>query len=76
MHWQDLIYLKCPKCSARLEEFKDFATLYRCPAPECGFIISRRKVGDILMDENHVLREHLSEEERIALAEAINTLTQ
>ncbi len=76
MRWQDLIYLKCPKCSARLEEWRDQGILYRCNTPDCGFIISRRKLADILMDEEHVLRVHLSDEQRIALAEAINTLTQ
>jgi len=76
MRWQDLIYLKCPKCCARLTEFKDRGTLYRCETEGRQFIISRRKLADILLDENHVLRKHLSEPQRITLAEAIATLSQ
>jgi hypothetical protein len=76
MRWQDLIYLKCPKCSARLEEWKDRVLLYRCNTPDCKFLISRQELADILMDENHKLRTYLSEEQRIALAEAINSLSQ
>jgi len=76
MRWQDLIYLKCPKCSARLEEWKDQGVLYLCNTPECGFLISRRKFADILMDENYILRTHLSEEQRKALAAALNQLQQ
>jgi acetyl-CoA carboxylase beta subunit len=76
MRWQDLIYLKCPKCSARLEEWKDQTVLYRCNTLDCEFIISRRKLADILMDENHILRAHLSEEQRKALAIALNRLEQ
>jgi hypothetical protein len=76
MRWQDLIYLKCPKCSAHLEEWKDRAVLYRCNTEGCGFIISRRKLGAILMDETHLLRAHLSPQQRIKLAEAISALSQ
>jgi hypothetical protein len=74
MRWQDLVYLKCRKCSARLVEFKSRSILYKCHTEGCGFIISRRKLADILLDEGHVLRQHLSQQQRIVLAEAISTL--
>ena len=77
LRWQDLIYLKCPKCSSRLEEWRpEYGILYVCPDPEKHFVISRRKLADILMDEDHILRQHLSEQQRVALAEAINNLQE
>lgn len=47
--------------------------LYRCNTPDCDFLISRRKLADILMNENHILLTCLSEQQRIPLAEAINS---
>jgi hypothetical protein len=76
MRWQDLIYLKCPACSSRLEEFVGHVRGYWCKTEWCGFTISRRKLAEILLDETHILRTFLSEPERIQLAQAIDELSR
>ena len=41
MRWQDLIYLKCPKCSAHLEAWQSRTTMYRCKTEGCDFLVDR-----------------------------------
>ena len=48
---QDLIYLKCPRCSSRLEDFDGHVKAYWCKTENCGFTIFRRKLAQILLDE-------------------------
>ena len=72
MRWQDLIYQKCPSCSARLVQVRGrSALMYRCFTTGCGFLISHRRLKDILCDENHKLREYVSDEQRNDLAKII-----
>jgi hypothetical protein len=70
--WQNLVHKKCIKCDARLEEKQDRVVLYVCTDPDCDFFITRRKLFEILTDENHILRRYLTEHERIELEEAVS----
>ncbi len=72
--WQNLIHKKCIKCDANLKEQQDRTVLYVCTSEECDFFITRRKLYEILTDETHILRRFLTEQERIALEEAVDNL--
>lgn len=73
MKWQNLLHKKCPKCDGRLEQKMDRAVIFECENGD--FVISRRKVFEILMDETHVLRRHLTAHERELLEGAIEKQT-
>jgi hypothetical protein len=60
MKWQNLIRRECPACERRLQPIKDKVILYEC---DCGFSITRRKLGQIIADPSHVLRRFLTAEE-------------
>ena len=68
MRWQNLIHKKCPNCDAQLTEEKDRAVMLECK--ECGFMISQKKLLEILTDETHVLRNHLTPHEKIIIKQA------
>lgn len=75
MRWQNLIYKKCPRCDARLDAIIRKKRLYfECLIEKsgCGFIISAEKLGQILTDENHIMRKFLTPHERTSLETAIN----
>lgn len=72
--WQNLIFGKCPKCDNRLEIRHDKATFYECETEGCGFMITDRAYVEILMDENHIMREFLTTHERQVLKQAIGSL--
>lgn len=75
MKWQNLLHKKCPKCESALEQLKDRATIFECTnRGACDFLISRRKMFEILTDETHVLRRHLSPHERELLEGAVAQL--
>lgn len=76
MKWQNLIKKTCPKCGALLEGRQDRVKLYECTDTACDFVITERKLFEILTDETHVLRQHLGPEELDIINKAVASLTQ
>lgn len=74
MKWQNLIRKKCPKCGGDLASRKDKTVLYECG--DCDFLITERKLFEILMDDTHVLRQHLGPQELAIINQAIEKETQ
>ena len=68
MRWQNLIHKKCPKCDGPLTEEMDRAVMIECK--ECGFMISQKKLLEILSDETHMLRRHLTPREKMIIEQA------
>ena len=68
MKWQNLIHKKCPKCDTQFTERMDRVVMFECE--ECGFMISQSKLLDILTDETHVLRNHLTQHEKTLIEQA------
>lgn len=75
--WQNLLYLKCPNCSEKLEEVGLYLT---CPTPHdmedsknC-FFIKKEKVAELLLDPQHPANYCLTHEERDKIQDMINKL--
>ncbi len=60
--WQNLIDGKCPDCGEKLEMKKEKAII--CECSKCEFVISQRKYIEILTDENHIMRQFLTANEK------------
>jgi len=71
--WQNLLHKKCIYCGADLSLFSDRVILYECNGQGCGFIITRRKYVEILLDESHIMRNFLTQEEFCFLKKVIQT---
>lgn len=72
--WQNLISGKCVKCDGVLHELEGRKGIMQCEntvTNDCDFFISRRKIFDILSDENHIMRIFLSFGEREKLEKAM-----
>ncbi len=69
--WQNLIEKKCPICGELLTEVKSRTILYEC---ECGFLISRRRYAEILMDDQHILRQFLTPDQSDKLIASLNSM--
>jgi hypothetical protein len=54
--WQNILYLKCPKCDTRM---KASGIGFVCIDDQCDFFIARTKIVDILRDESHIIRRHI-----------------
>jgi len=50
LQWQNLIYKRCPDCNKGLREESD---TFFCDTPYCAFVITIRKMTEILTDKNH-----------------------
>lgn len=72
--WQNLIRRSCIHCGSPLSKRKDHVMIYECPNGD--FIITERKLFEILMDETHILRRYLTLEEREKLNGVIDNITQ
>lgn len=75
--WQNLLYNKCPLCGeilvTRVEKSGPLLgrIFFDCPDKEEHFGISARKFAEILQDETHVMRRHLSKDELALLNAAV-----
>jgi len=72
--WQNLVHRRCPFDGAVLQAVGSRVVLYACREPGCDFLISQRRLTDILTDETHILRGYLSDEDLQKLEEAIAEL--
>jgi predicted RNA-binding Zn-ribbon protein involved in translation (DUF1610 family) len=73
-HWQNLAKKRCIVCGDMLTKQKDYAVMYECPRPGCGFTITQRKFYEILTDDTHILRQFLTEDERKGIEKAVDSL--
>lgn len=72
--WQNLIYRKCVFCDARLLK-NPAQPLYACPQDEVShFVITERKIVEILTDETHIMRRFLTQREMANLQQEIDEM--
>lgn len=67
--WQNLVDGKCILCDSQLE--RQGAKAFVCSKEGCDFFMMMRTYWDILMDDEHILRQYATPEQ----LEKINNLT-
>lgn len=74
IEWQNLIEHKCPKCYADLQIKENHrGQILSCEDREnCTFQISASKCREIILDENHMLRRHLTLDQALKLKEILD----
>jgi hypothetical protein len=72
--WQNLVGRCCPFCDGPLDALGGRTDLFRCRTKGCDFVISRHGMLAILADDTHILRNYLTAEDTIMLANTVRAL--
>lgn len=75
--WQNLIHLKCPNCSKRMEESGKYMACpsrnEEDPTKNC-FFIKKERIVEILLDDKHPANIFLNGDEKLQIEEVVNNL--
>lgn len=70
--WQNVIDKRCPDCG---EKFIGKPPIgYACNTEDCGFFITRKSLGKILMDKEHAAIKYANQEQLSRVKNALDEL--